>query len=77
MNTQAQMSESRCTRCKRPNPEFELETLPATWEVLHNGQIICESCITPAEWRAIDEDMMDLEDECGETENEYHPCCGS
>jgi hypothetical protein len=52
--------ESHCARCLRPNPDPEGK-LPVDWEVLVDALgetlgVICEDCITPAEWQATDDE---------------------
>lgn len=59
--------ESRCMRCRRPNPAAALlpGDLPSDWEVVENERgevagVICPGCITGEEQQAIDEDVMEF-----------------
>lgn len=56
------MSGSRCSRCRRPQPEVSSNSF-SEWEVLVDDSgdvvgVVCAGCLTGAEQQGIDEDAM-------------------
>jgi len=57
-----EIDESCCSRCKELNPEASTGSIPSDWEIKGEG-LICAGCMTGEDWKAIDKQEREIEEE--------------